>query len=348
MERQRWAVNGAGRIGQRLIVQNEILNERNPDRAEGINISHINDPIKDIDRIAAELRHDVVHGDFPGEVIKIGNDCLSIKGRRVKVTRKMEPARAWSGNDGEIFGVLEASGQFTEKSKAATHLHDGVRHVLITAPSKDSELSIVYGINDKQFKGQRVVDNASCTTKSALPVMQTMHREFGIVEADLQTVHSATGPELAEILRQVRGEISHSFREVDWILDQNTGAAANVTRILPELDGRFRARAKRVRSPNGSVSIINMLLEKETNPNEVKAVLIEAAKTYPRDVLCLIPELPITEALRSFNNDAVIPLSRIQGRKLITVESCYNNETGPARNAIQTARLMEDYLLKIM
>lgn len=356
-EPKRWGLNGIGRVGREVLAQNAVLNHSTEE--SGILITQINEPIKPLDRIVADIRRDLIHGAFPGEVSSLiqegGNDFFYINGLRVRVTRETEPAKAWKGN--EIFGVIDASGANREKALARRHAEGtGVKHVLITAPSPDSDLSLVYGINDSEFQGQEVVDNASCTTKSALPVVQTLDKEFGIEDADLETVHAATGPELHMLMERmglknaspeaivaaIRSGILDS-KEVDWILDEKTGAANNVVRILPGLTGKFRARAKRVASPNGSLSVMNFLFKKETNPGQIREALEAASRRYPAGVLRVVENLPSTAALGEMNDDAVVPLDRVEGRKIFKVVSGYSNEVGPARNAVQTARLMEDW-----
>lgn len=363
-----WGLNGLGRIGREVLAQNSVLNRKA--EGGGINISTINEPLKPVEQIVAELRHDLIHGAFPGDisispfgddVISSENDLIYVNGLRIRITREKDPEKAWRGR--ELFGIIEASGAFRERAKAARHLNEtGVKYVLITAPSADSDLSLVSGINGTAFTGQQIVDNASCTTKSALAVIQTLDREFDIEDADLETVHAATGPELRMLMERMRLRYADpeaivaairsgilDSKEVDWILDENTGAADNVVRILPELAGRFRARAKRVASPNGSLSIMNFLFERATNPDDIREVLRAAAGRYPGGVLRTVKSLPSTAALNEMNDDAVVPLDRITGpakpksRGIFTVVAGYSNEVGPARNAVETARLMEDY-----
>lgn len=340
---EHWGVNGAGRIGYRLLAENELLNRKDIEREDGVDITAINEPFKPIDQIMAELRHDLMHGSFPGEVTKGGNDFLYVNGRRVRVTSEREPAKAWK--EEKLFGVLEASGQYRKKADAAQHL-DNVRHVLITAPSPDSDLSLVYGINNAQFTGQRVVDNASCTTKSALPPIKILDEAFGIQDCNLETIHAATGPELQRLMQRFRTKALETSRpdDVDWILDESTGAAVNVVRILPKLEGRFRARAKRVPTLNNSLSIMDMVFNKEdVTVAQVREALIEGAKRFSQGVIGIVDKMPSSRDLASSNDDAVVPLDRVEGRKVFKVVSGYNNERGPARNAIQTARLMEDH-----
>lgn len=359
---KQWGLNGVGRIGREVLAQNARLNgrERTTEKPGGIQIRVINEPKKPLEQIVADIRRDLIHGEFPDVVVNQiaqgGNDYIYIQGEKVKITREREPAKAWEGEG--LFGVMDASGQYRERAKAATHLEGtGVSHVLITAPSPDSDLSLVYGINDEEFKGQTIVDQASCTTKSALPVVQTLDREFGIEDADLETIHAATGKELRTLMDRMalneaksREEIMTaigdgvlSLQDVDWILDEPTGAARNVTRILPNLEGKFRARAKRVASPNGSLSVMNFLFRRETNPDRIREALLQAVHRYPTGVLRTVPSMPSTEALNGMNDDSVVPLDRIEGRRMFKVVAGYSNEVGPSRSAVQTARLMQDW-----
>lgn len=353
---KQWGLNGVGRIGREVLAQNVRLNQW--PETSGIAISAINETFKTIDEIVAVLRQDLIHGRFPndiGEVKERGNDFVIINGLKVKVTHEREPRKAWEGLG--LFGVIDATGEFRKKAQAQKHLEGtGVQHVLITAPSPDSDLSLVAGINDAQFNGQPVVDNASCTTKSALPVIQTLDREFGIVDSTLKTVHAATGKSLRklmdriglkeaspeDIVRLVREGLL-DLQEVDWINDEPTGAASNVVRILPQLEGRFRAGSKRVASPNGSVSIMDFVFRKEPRVQDIREVLQAASRRYPVGVLRIVPTLPTTADVNVMNDDAVVPLDKIEGRSLFTVESDYSNEVGPARSTIQTARVIENW-----
>ena len=260
------------------------------------------------------------------------------------MTHEEEPYREWEKEGVEY--VMDSTGiktRFGSRDELAKHLDGtGVQHVLATAPA-DTDLSLVYGINDDSYTGQEICDNASCTTKSILPVLKALLDEgIEIDEMDLLTVHAATGKELAELLRRIKtGE--YSPHDVDWILDRTTGAAKATRRFFPQFtDDRFRARAARIASPDVSVSYMNILLSEASNPDEIKKILRAYADKALDGVIRLLPSLPSTKEALGDIHDAIVPLDQIEGRTMMKTVSAYDNEMGPADSAVRTGRFMED------
>src|SRR5437773_1907418 len=261
-------VNGFGRIG-RNVVRAALQGKQE------IEFVAVND-LTDAATLAYLLKYDSVHGTIPNAV-KATQNGISIDGKELRVFANPDPAEIpWGDLGVEI--VVESSGRFTSKEKASRHLRKSVETVIISAPSKDADVTICIGVNEKDFDpvAHKIVSNASCTTNCLAPVAKVLHEHFGIELGIMTTVHSYTNDQ--EILDLPHKDLRRGRAAAMSMIPTTTGAAKAVGLVLPELKGRFDGISVRVPTPNVSLVDLTFRSEKATNPDEINQVLRDAAK----------------------------------------------------------------------
>src|SRR4051795_11558044 len=264
----RVAINGFGRIG-RLVAR--ALLER-PD--SGLELVSIND-LADAESNALLFKRDSVHGAYKGEVRAEGND-LVVDGRRIRVTAEKDPAKL-PHRDNAIDVALECTGFFTDRDKASAHLTAGAKKVLISAPAKGVDLTVVYGVNhDKLTAEQTIVSNASCTTNCLAPVAKVLNDAIGIDKGFMTTVHSYTNDQPS--LDQVHKDLYRARAAALNIIPTSTGAAKAVGLVLPELAGKLDGASMRVPTPNVSLIDFKFAAKKKATVEEVNNAIVAAAK----------------------------------------------------------------------
>ncbi len=241
------AINGFGRIGR--LVARAIL-ER-PDC--GLDLVSVND-LADAKANAWLFKHDSVHGKFPGEVSVDGNDII-VNGKRIQVTAEKDPAKLpHAANGVEI--ALECTGFFADRAGGEKHLEAGAKRVLISAPAKGVDLTVVYGVNDDKLTAEhRIVSNASCTTNCLAPVAKVLNDALGIERGLMTTIHAYTNDQ--KILDQIHSDLRRARAAAMNIIPTTTGAARAVGEVLPELKGKLDGSAIRVPVPD--VSLIDLM-----------------------------------------------------------------------------------------
>ncbi|MFL6863605.1 MAG: type I glyceraldehyde-3-phosphate dehydrogenase, partial [Allosphingosinicella sp.] len=225
----RVAINGFGRIGR--LVARALLQRAD----SGLELVSIND-LADAESNALLFKRDSVHGAWAGEVRADGNDLI-VDGRRIKVTAEKDPAKLPHGANG-VDIALECTGFFTDRDKAAAHLAAGAKKVLISAPAKGADLTVVYGVNhDKLTKDHTVVSNASCTTNCLVPVVKVLHDAVGLERGMMTTVHSYTNDQPSQ--DQYHKDLYRARAAAQNMIPTSTGAAKSVGLVLPELNGKL-------------------------------------------------------------------------------------------------------------
>ncbi|HVF83260.1 MAG TPA: type I glyceraldehyde-3-phosphate dehydrogenase, partial [Sphingomicrobium sp.] len=263
------AINGFGRIGR--LVARAIL-ER-PDC--GLELVAIND-LADAKSNAWLFKRDSVHGMFPGEVSAEGND-LVIDGKRIAVTAERDPANLPHREHG-VELALECTGFFTDKAGGQKHIDAGAKRVLISAPAKGADLTVVYGVNhDKLTAEMTVVSNASCTTNCLAPVAKVMNDVIGIERGLMTTIHAYTNDQ--KILDQIHSDMRRARAAGMSIIPTTTGAARAVGEVLPELKGKLDGSAVRVPTPNVSLVDLTFTPKRDTSLDEVNGALRAAAES---------------------------------------------------------------------
>src|SRR5687768_986986 len=267
----RVAINGFGRIGR--LVARAIL-----ERADsGLELVAIND-LADAESNALLFKRDSVHGAYPGEVHADGNDLI-IDGRRIRVTAERDPARLPHGAN-QVDIALECTGFFTDRDKAAAHLEAGAKRVLISAPGKGVDLTVVYGVNHERLTADhRIVSNASCTTNCLAPVAKVMNDTVGIERGLMTTIHAYTNDQ--KILDQIHSDKRRARAAAMSMIPTTTGAARAVGEVLPELKGKLDGSAIRVPTPNVSLVDLTFTPKRDTSLDEVNGALRSAATSGP-------------------------------------------------------------------
>ncbi|MDB5683225.1 MAG: type glyceraldehyde-3-phosphate dehydrogenase [Sphingomonas bacterium] len=331
------AINGFGRIGR--LVARAVLSR--PDC--GLELVAIND-LADAKSNALLFKRDSVHGPYKGSVEADGND-LVVDGRRIRVTAERDPANLPHAELG-VDIALECTGFFTDAASAGKHLSAGAKRVLISAPAKGVDLTVVYGVNHEKLSADhKIVSNASCTTNCLAPIAKVMNDAIGIERGLMTTVHSYTNDQ--KILDQIHPDMRRARAAAMSMIPTTTGAARAVGEVMPELKGKLDGSAIRVPTPNVSVIDLTFTPTRDTSVEEVNAALKAAAESGPlKGILQFVTE-PLVSI--DFNGDAhsssvdSLETAVLEG-KLVRVLSWYDNEWGFSNRMVDTAATMAKFL----
>jgi glyceraldehyde 3-phosphate dehydrogenase len=327
------AINGFGRIGR--LVARAIL-ER-PDC--GLELVSVND-LADAKANAWLFKHDSIHGKFPGEVTTDGTDII-VDGKRIHVTAEKDPAKLPHRENGvEI--ALECTGFFTDRESAQKHIDAGAKRVLISAPAKGVDLTVVYGVNDDKLTADMtIISNASCTTNCLAPVAKVMNDSIGIERGLMTTVHAYTNDQ--KILDQIHKDLRRARAAAMNIIPTTTGAARAVGEVLPELKGKLDGSAIRVPVPDGSLVDLTFTPSRDTTRDEVNQILKAASETGRLKGVLVYSEDPLvsSDIVHTPQSSTVDGLETavIEG-KLVRVVSWYDNEWGFSNRMVDTAAAM--------
>ena len=327
------AINGFGRIGR--LVARAIL-ER-PDC--GLELVSIND-LADAKANAWLFKHDSVHGKFPGKVETDGNHIV-IDGKRIHVTAERDPANLPHKANG-VDIALECTGFFTDREGGEKHLKAGATKVLISAPAKGADLTVVYGVNDDKLTAEhKIVSNASCTTNCLAPVAKVLNDTIGIERGLMTTVHAYTNDQ--KILDQIHSDLRRARAAAMSIIPTTTGAARAVGEVLPELKGKLDGSAIRVPTPDVSLVDLTFTPKRETTRDEVNQILRDASKTDRLEGILDWTDDPVVsiDLMHSSASSTIDSLETavIEG-KLVRVVSWYDNEWGFSNRMVDTAVAM--------
>ena len=324
------AINGFGRIGR--LVARAILERDDHD----LELVAIND-LADAKANALLFKRDSVHGKFAGEVSAEG-DTLIVNGKRIKVTAERDPANLPHQELG-VDIALECTGFFTDAAGGQKHLDAGAKRVLISAPAKGADLTVVYGVNhDKLTADHKIVSNASCTTNCLAPVAKVLNDLIGIERGLMTTIHAYTNDQ--KILDQIHTDMRRARAAGMSIIPTTTGAARAVGEVLPELKGKLDGSAVRV--PTANVSLIDLTFTpgRDTSVEEVNAALKKASESGPLKGVLAYTDEPLVSI--DFNGDPAsstvdsLETAVLEG-KLVRVVSWYDNEWGFSNRMVDTA-----------
>jgi glyceraldehyde 3-phosphate dehydrogenase len=329
----RVAINGFGRIGR--LVARAIL-ER-PDC--GLELVSVND-LADAKANAWLFSHDSVHGKFPGEVTTDGNDII-VDGKRIHVTAEKDPAKLpHKANQVDI--ALECTGFFASREGGEKHIEAGAGRVLISAPAKGVDLTVVYGVNeDKLTPEHRIVSNASCTTNCLAPVAKVLNDALGIERGLMTTVHAYTNDQ--KILDQIHSDLRRARAAAMNMIPTTTGAARAVGEVLPELKGKLDGSAIRVPVPDVSLVDLTFTPKRDTSRDEVNQILKAASETARLKGILDYTDLPLVsiDLQHSSASSTIDSLeTAVLEGKLVRVLSWYDNEWGFSNRMIDTAAAM--------
>ena len=324
-------INGFGRIGRNVF--RAALN--NPE----IEIIAVND-LTDAATLAHLLKYDSIHGTF-GADVTVDGDNLVVNGKKVKVLAQTDPAKLPWGELG-VDIVVESTGRFTVGEKAKAHIEGGAKKVIISAPAKGEDITIVMGVNEAKYDAaiHNIVSNASCTTNCLAPFTKVLLENFGIESGLMTTVHSYTNDQ--RILDLPHSDLRRARAAAMSIIPTTTGAAKAVALVLPELKGKMNGFAMRVPTPNVSITDLTVVLSKDTTEKEINEALKKAAEGELKGIMGY-NELPLVS--KDYNG---CPLSSIVdglstmmvGPRMAKVVAWYDNEWGYSNRVVDLAIYM--------
>ena len=326
------AISGFGRIGRNVL--RAIAEAKRKD----VTVVAINDLVSAKDN-AHFFKYDSVHGRFPGEV-KVDGDILDVGMGPIKVLAERDPKKLpWKDLGIDI--VMECTGIFTDRDKAAAHLEAGAKRVLVSAPSKGADLTVVYGVNHDKLKADhKVVSNASCTTNCLAPVAKVLNDLVGITSGFMTTIHAYTNDQ--NVLDQAHKDLRRARAAALNMIPTSTGAAAAVGLVLPELKGKLDGTAIRVPTPNVSVVDLKFVPGRETTVEEINKAMQAAAKQQLKGILGVTNEPLVSIDFNHNPNSSTFDLTgtQIVDGKLVRVLSWYDNEWGFSNRMADTAVVM--------
>jgi glyceraldehyde 3-phosphate dehydrogenase len=325
----RVAINGFGRIGRNIL---RAAKEKKAD----LDFVAVND-LTDNKTLAHLLKYDSVHGRYPGEV-EPTSDGLKVDGDTVKVVSEKDPARLpWKDLGVDI--VFEATGRFTNREDAAKHLAAGARKVMITAPAKGEDITIVMGVNHDKYDAARhdVISNASCTTNCLVPVVKVLRDSFGFARGLMTTVHSYTNDQ--NILDLPHKDLRRARAAGMSIIPTTTGAAKATSLVIPELKGKIDGVAMRVPTPDVSMVDLTAELEKNVTVDEVNSSFRAAASGALEGILAVSDEPLVSVDYIGNPASSIVDLlsTMLLGDRLVKVIAWYDNEWGYSMRCVDLA-----------
>ena len=325
----RVGINGFGRIG-RLVLRAISESGRKDIQVVGVN------DLGSIETNAHLLRFDSVHGSFPGKV-KTSKTGMNIGKGNILVTAERDPANLPWGKLG-VEVALECTGIFTAKDKASAHLAAGAKKVLISAPSSDADITVVYGVNHKKMrKSHKVVSNASCTTNCLAPIAFVLNKAMGIEHGYMTTIHAFTGDQ--PVLDTLHGDLRRARSAVMSMIPTSTGAAKAVGLVLPELAGKLDGTSIRVPTPNVSVVDFKFRSKKKTTAEAVNAAIVKAANGKLKGVLATsaVPTVSIDYNHNPSSSTFDLTQTQVIDGRFVRVLAWYDNEWGFSNRMSDTA-----------
>ncbi|MCM2266032.1 MAG: type I glyceraldehyde-3-phosphate dehydrogenase [Desulfuromonadales bacterium] len=319
------AINGFGRIGRNVF--------RAAQGVKGFDIVAVND-LTDPATLAHLLKYDSVHGEFAGEV-QATDAAIIVNGKSIQVCKERDPAALpWKQLGVDI--VIESTGLFTDRVNAQKHIDAGAKKVIISAPAKGEDLTVVMGVNESAYQpaSHHVISNASCTTNCLAPVAKVLLEQFGIVRGLMTTVHAYTNDQM--ILDLPHKDLRRARAAALSMIPTTTGAAKAVSLVLPQLKGKLDGLAVRVPTPNVSLVDLVVTTEKETTVAEVNAAL-KAAANGPLKGILVFCELPLVS--KDFNGNPASSIvdsltTTVIGGNMVKVMSWYDNEWGYSNRCV--------------
>ena len=326
-------INGFGRIGRQVF---KAMRDMYGDFLEVVAVNDITSP----DILAHLLRYDSNYGHFNGTV-EVQGSSLVVDGKEVRVFAEKDPANLpWKDLGVQL--VVESTGVFTDATKAAAHLQAGARKVIITAPAKNEDITIVLGVNEDQYDPEKhhIVSNASCTTNSVAPVAKVLHDNFGIEYGFLTTIHAYTNDQ--RILDLPHKDLRRARAAALSIIPTTTGAAKAVALVIPELKGKFDGIALRVPTPTVSISDFVITLQKPVTRDEVNAAFKAAAEGRLKGILGYTEEPLVSVDFKGDPRSGIVDgsLTMVIGDRMVKVLVWYDNEWGYSVRVADLAALM--------
>jgi glyceraldehyde 3-phosphate dehydrogenase (phosphorylating) len=318
----RVGINGFGRIGRQSL---KAMLERYPSQIEVVAINDLTDS----ETNAHLFRYDSTYGRFDGKVEVAENNDIAINGKQIKVFQQKDPAQiAWDEVGAEV--IVESTGFFTDADKAKAHLHGGVKKVIISAPAKGEDITIVLGVNEDKYDPAKhnIISNASCTTNCLAPAAKVIQDLYGIDRGMMTTVHSYTNDQ--RLLDVVHKDLRRARAAAQNIIPTTTGAARALALVIPELKGRFDGFSLRV--PTATVSVVDFvaLINKPATTEAVNDAFKQAAAGHLKGILDYTDEPLVSSDFRGDAHSSIIDglSTMVLGDNMVKVIAWYDNEWG--------------------
>jgi len=324
-------INGFGRIGRNVF--RAALNDKN------IEFVGVND-LTNTATLAHLLKYDSILGNL-SEDVSVDGDTIKVAGRSIKVSSERDPANIpWKALGAEI--VIESTGFFTNADDAKKHITAGAKKVIISAPAKNEDITIVLGVNDDKYdaSNHNIISNASCTTNCLAPVVKVIKETFGFVSGQMTTIHSFTNDQVT--LDFPHKDLRRARAASVSIIPTTTGAAKAVGLVIPEVNGKIDGMAIRVPTPNVSVVDVVINVEKDADNESVNSALKKASEGELKGILsyCDLP-LVSKDFAGNPNSSIVDALStKVQGKRMVKVISWYDNEWGYSNRVVDLVRFI--------
>jgi len=317
----RIGINGFGRVG-RLTLRT--INRYHTGELEVVAINDLTDARTN----AHLLKWDSTYGAYPGTV-EASDDTITVDGKEIKVLAEREPANIpWSDYGVDI--VIESTGRFTDATKAVAHKKGGAKKILISAPAKNEDITIVLGVNEDRYQPNKhhIISNASCTTNCLAPVAKVLHQTFGIKKGLMTTIHAYTNDQRLQDM--FHNDLRRARAAAENLVPTTTGAAYAIGRVIPELEGKLHGLA--LRAPLPAVSIVDLVaeLDKEVTPEQVNQAFKQAAEGELAGILEYCTEPLVSSDFKGNPSSAIFdaPSTIVIGGNLVKVLAWYDNEWG--------------------
>ena len=331
----RVGINGFGRIGRQVL---RAILERHPDKLE---VAAVND-LTDTKTNAHLFKYDTNYGIYPGTV-EATDDSIVIDGRSIQVLSDRDPAKLPWGDMG-VDVVVESTGFFTDAGKAGGHREGGAKKVIISAPAKGEDMTIVLGVNDGEYDPERhnIISNASCTTNCIATMVKVLHDNFGVERGLMSTIHAYTNDQ--KILDQVHEDLRRARSAAQNIIPTTTGAARAVGLVLPELNGKIHGMAFRVPTATVSVTDFVALLDRDASVDDINGAYEEAANNSLSGILDYCTEPLVSSDFKQNPHSCIIDsLSTMSmGGNMVKVVGWYDNEWGYSCRTADLAAFLAD------
>ena len=331
----RIGINGFGRIGRLVLRANEGRN------AGKVEVAAVND-LTDAETNAHLLKYDTNYGRYPGKV-EANNDDLMVDGRTIKVFSERDPAQIpWSEMGVDL--VIESTGIFTDADKAAGHLKGGASKVIISAPARGEDLTLVLGVNEDLYDADKhnIISNASCTTNCFATMVKVLHDNFGIEHGLMSTIHSYTNDQA--ILDQRHGDLRRARAAAENIIPTSTGAARAVGLVLPELNGKLHGMAFRVPTSTGSITDFTAMVSQDVTVEDINEAYQAASDGKMKGIMEYSDEPLVSSYFKGNPHSCIIDgLSTIvMEKRMVKVMGWYDNEWGYSCRTADLAALMAE------
>ncbi|MEA1982694.1 MAG: type I glyceraldehyde-3-phosphate dehydrogenase [Campylobacterota bacterium] len=323
------AINGFGRIG-RCVARIAALRS-------DVEVVAIND-MASMDMMLYLLKNDSVHGTFNSEVVQIDEENISIDGHKIRVFSDRDPKNLKFAEYGADM-VLECTGVFLTQESAQVHIDNGVPKVLFSAPSKDTATdTFVMGVNEENYKGQKIVSNASCTTNCLGPVARVLDDAFGIEKGLMTTIHSYTNDQNILDVKHNKDKRRARAGAINMI-PTTTGAAKAISLVMPQLKGKLHGQSVRVPTPDVSMVDLNVVVKRETTKEEVTRVFNEAADGRLKGLLLMDKEMRVSQDFVGCDYSSIVAedLTQVIGGDMVKIMAWYDNEWGYSMRLVDMA-----------